>query len=204
MRFKCLECHGYKLAIRGAMLSKGVVSYDNFRDYNAWDSDYDKLEFRCDDLANRLSGADGGHNKFLEQIQYWIVIDAPLYFWKQFDTYRIGVSKSSESTMFRMWKGGIKQEDFEHPIYEETLKRLNEDIEKQIENNDKDLFYEIINNLPDGYLQTRLVNINAKSLRNIYQQRAHHKLKEWREFCKFIETLPHGSLITKENVKMEH
>lgn len=196
MRFKCLDAAGYELAILGAMLSKGKVNYQILEDEEGVDRE---LKERADKLAEKLSGADGGHNKFLEQMQYWIVVDAPLYWWKQFDTYRIGVSKSSESTMFKMWKGGLTQEDFEHPVYEETLERLNKSIKEYNETNEEALFTEIISNLPDSFLQTRLININAKSLRNIYMQRRHHKLKEWRDFCEFIKTLRQGDLITNEN-----
>lgn len=190
MKFNCLHYAGYEYAIAGAMLSKGKT------DYYTLASPPEDVVARGDALAPKLAGADGGHNKFLEQIQYWIAIDAPLYWWKQFDTYRIGVSKSSESTMYKMWKGGLVQEDFEKPVYEETLEKLNKSIKKYNEEPSEDLFMEIITNIPDGFLQTRLVNINAKSLRNIYQQRHAHKLQEWREFCKFIETLPYSSLIT--------
>lgn len=196
MKYKCLDSAGYELAILGAMLSKGKVNYHILEDEEGVDKE---LKERADKLAEKLSGADGGHNKFLEQIQYWIVVDAPLYWWKQFDTYRIGVSKSSESTMFKMWKGGLTQEDFEHPVYEETLERLNKSIKEYNETNEEALFTEIISNLPDSFLQTRLININAKSLRNVYMQRRHHKLKEWRDFCEFIKTLPQGELITNES-----
>ena len=196
MKSKCLDAAGYELAILGAMLSKGKVNYWILEDVEGVDKE---LKDRADKLAEKLSGADGGHNKFLEQMQYWIVVDAPLYWWKQFDTYRIGVSKSSESTMFKMWKGGLTQEDFEHPVYEETLERLNKSIKEYNETNEEALFTEIISNLPDSFLQTRLININAKSLRNVYMQRRHHKLKEWRDFCEFIKTLPQGGLITNEN-----
>lgn len=193
MKMDCLDAAGYELAILGAMLSKGKVNYWMLKDEEGVDKE---LKERADKLAEKLSGADGGHNKFLEQMQYWIVIDAPLYWWKQFDTYRIGVSKSSESTMYKMWKGGLVQEDFEKPVYEETLEKLNKSIKKYNEEPSEELFMEIITNLPDGFLQTRLVNINAKALRNIYQQRHAHKLQEWRDFCKFIKTLPYGFLIT--------
>lgn len=197
MKSDLLKCEGYQLAILGSMLSKGRVDYDKLIDASKGVIDCE-LKERGDNLSTKLAGADGGHNKFLEQIQYWIVIDAPLYFWKQLDTYRIGVSKSSESTMFKMWKKGLTNEDFENPelIFKETIDRLNEQIKEYMETNDNELFVSIISNLPDGFLQTRLLNINAKSLRNIYFQRKNHKLKEWKEFCKFIETLPYSELIT--------
>lgn len=197
MRIDCLQVAGFSFAIMGAMLSKGKVDYNTLLEAAMNNKMPEDLIERATALAAKLSGADGGHNKFLEQVQYWIVIDAPLYWWKQFDTYRIGVSKSSESTMFKMWKGGLTENDFDHSVYPETLARLNESIKKYNETKDEELFTEIISNLPDSFLQTRMVNINAKSLRNIYMQRNAHKLKEWRDFCEFITELPYGGLITK-------
>lgn len=193
MRQKLLRCSGYEEALLGAMLSFGKTSFDNF---NASKEDIDRI-------ADNLAGKDGGHNKFLEQIQYWLLIQAPLFWWKQFDTYRVGVSKSSESTMHKSWKKGIHQSDFDGPVFLETIRKLNETIE-DYDKAMKDgnplasmLELSIISNMPDGYLQTRMVNVNAKCLRNIYAQRKCHKLSLWREFCVFIESLPYDGLITK-------
>ena len=190
MRQRVVWVSGYGEAILGAMLSYGKTSYDKF---TASSEDKDRL-------AKKLAPLDGGHNKFLEQIQYWILIEAPLFWWKQFDTYRVGISKSSESTMHKSWKNGLTQEMFEYPILESTLTALNDAIREYrgpITQKERKQFLEafIINNLPDGYLQTRMVNINAKSLRNIYFQRRNHKLKQWRDFCKKIWEFPYGYLI---------
>ena len=194
MRYKVLHCAGYEQAVLGMMLSYGKTSFD---DFTATDEDIDRV-------ATKLAPMDGGHNKFLEQIQYWILIKAPLFWWKQADTYRVGISKSSESTMHKSWKKGLTQEMFETPIFQDTLNNLNKFIDEY--NADKttterkaylqDL---IIGNLPDAYLQTRLLNVNAKCLRNMYFQRRDHKLKQWRDFCAWIKTeLPYGDLITAE------
>ena len=194
MRYKVLHCAGYEQAVLGMMLSYGKTSFD---DFTAKDEDRDRV-------ATKLAPMDGGHNKFLEQIQYWILIQAPLFWWKQADTYRVGISKSSESTMHKSWKNRLTQEMFETPIFQDTLNNLNKFIDEY--NADKttterkaylqDL---IIGNLPDAYLQTRLLNVNAKCLRNMYFQRRDHKLKQWRDFCDWIKTeLPYGDLITAE------
>lgn len=194
MRYKVLHCAGYEQAVLGMMLSYGKTSFD---DFTATDEDRDRV-------ATKLAPMDGGHNKFLEQIQYWILVQAPLFWWKQADTYRVGISKSSESTMHKSWKSGLTQEMFETPIFQDTLNNLNKFIDEY--NADKttterkaysqDL---IIGNLPDAYLQTRLLNVNAKCLRNMYFQRRDHKLKQWRDFCDWIKTeLPYGDLITDE------
>ena len=193
MRQKLLRCSGYEEALLGAMLSFGKTSFDKFE---ASKEDMDRI-------ADSLAGKDGGHNKFLEQIQYWILVQAPLFWWKQFDTYRVGISKSSESTMHKSWKQGLHKNDFDGPVFLETVRKLNEiiaDYDKTLKEGNplaSVLERSIITNLPDGYLQTRMVNVNAKCLRNIYAQRKCHKLRQWRDFCVFIESLPYGRLITK-------
>ena len=197
MRYKFLQCAGYEQAVLGMMLSYGKTSFD---DFTATDEDIDRV-------ATKLAPMDGGHNKFLEQIQYWILIQAPLFWWKQADTYRVGISKSSESTMHKSWKNGLTQEMFECPVFQSTLDALNDAIREYgspIVTADRKQFLEkvIVNNLPDGYLQTRLLNVNAKCLRNMYFQRREHKLKQWRDFCAWIKTeLPYGDLITAEREK---
>lgn len=192
MRYKVLHCAGYEQAVLGMMLSYGKTSFD---DFTATDEDRDRV-------ATKLAPMDGGHNKFLEQIQYWILIQAPLFWWKQADTYRVGISKSSESTMHKSWKNGLTQEMFETPIFQDTLNNLNKFIdeynaEKTTTERKAYLQDLIIGNLPDAYLQTRLLNVNAKCLRNMYFQRRDHKLKQWRDFCAWIKTeLPYGDFIT--------
>lgn len=193
MKFNLEYCAGYETAVYGMMLSFGKTSFDNFR------ADYSDVER----LAAKLAPMDGGHNKFLEQIQYWILIQAPLFWWKQADTYRVGISKSSESTMHKSWKSGLTQEMFETPIFQDTLNNLNKFIdeynaEKTTTERKAYLQDVIIGNLPDAYLQTRLLNVNAKCLRNMYFQRREHKLKQWRDFCAWIKELPYGDLITAE------
>ena len=192
MRYKVLHCAGYEQAVLGMMLSYGKTSFD---DFTATDEDRDRV-------ATKLAPMDGGHNKFLEQIQYWILVQAPLFWWKQLDRYR-HLSQISESTMHKSWKNGLTQEMFETPIFQDTLNNLNNSIREYnspIVKPDRKKYLEtlIIGNLPDGYLQTRLLNVNAKCLRNMYFQRRDHKLKQWRDFCAWIKELPYGDLITAE------
>lgn len=193
MRYELLECHGFESAIKATMLSFGTTSFDNFE---TTPEDMKRL-------SNKLAPKDGGHNKFLEQVQYWILIQAPLFWWKEADTYRVGISKSSESTMHKSWKNGLTDENFEGPVFQDTLNNLNNSIREynsELATPERKYYLErlIFNNLPDGYLQTRMINLNAKCLRNIYFQRRNHKLQQWRDFCKWIENLPHGELITAE------
>lgn len=196
MKFNLEDCTGYKPAVLGMMLSYGKTSFSEFY------ADYVDI----DRVACKLAPMDGGHNKFLEQIQYWILVQAPLFWWKQADTYRVGISKSSESTMHKSWKNGLTQEMFETPIFQDTLNNLNKFIdeynaEKTTTERKAYLQDLIIGNLPDAYLQTRLLNVNAKCLRNMYFQRRDHKLKQWRDFCAWIKELPYGNLITAEREK---
>ena len=196
MKFNLKDCTGYEHAVLGMMLSYGKTSFSEFY------ADYEDI----DRLAAKLAPMDGGHNKFLEQIQYWVLVQAPLFWWKQADTYRVGISKSSESTMHKSWKNGLTQEMFETPIFQDTLNNLNKFIDEyNAEKTPKErktyLQNLIIGNLPDAYLQTRLLNVNAKCLRNMYFQRRDHKLKQWRDFCAWIKELPYGDLITAEREK---
>lgn len=209
MKTLFITYEGFYPAILGAMLSYGKTSFETLFDLYANEALLpQELKDRIAPLSLQLATSGPGHDKFLEQIQYWIAVRAPLFWWKQFDTYRIGVSKSSESTMHRSWKNGLQQSDFAEPIFAEVLSRINCLI-KDFHNAKaagteklelaKHLERQVLVNLPDGYLQTRLVNINAKTLRNIYFQRRSHKLSEWHEFCDFIKTLPYANLITAES-----
>ncbi len=126
-------------------------------------------------VALKLSKKDGGHNKFMESMQVWIDITAPRYWWQQFDTYRVGTTKQSGSTMHTIMRSNLTQDDFAEPIHAETLYHLNYLISI------KD-FDQLKNELPEGFLQRRIVNTNYKVLRNMILQRGTHKLKEWQFF----------------------
>ena len=125
-------------------------------------------------VALKLAGKDGGHNKFLESIQVWIDITAPRYWWQQFDTYRVGTTKQSGSTMHTILKRQLTEEDFED-ILPDILYFLNEHIGQKN-------FTVVKNNLPESFLQRRIVCTNYKVLRNMILQRGAHKLKEWQFF----------------------
>lgn len=139
---------------------------------------------RMSDVAKKLGTKDGGHNKFLEMMQIWLDITAPRYWWQQFDTYRIGITKDSESTMHTIMKRPLSQADFQYEIYPDTLDHLN----ALIEAGD---FDQLKNDLPEGFLQRRIVNTNYKTIRNIINQRQYHKLSEWTFFCHSMQNLTH-------------
>ena len=172
MKIKILNEYGHKESLIGIGLNKKIIT-DDIENINGRDLK------RLQNIADKLSQLDGGHNKFLESIQVWLDISAPLYWWKQFDTYRIGISKQSESTMHTLMKFPLKQTDFQQPLPESLFLML---VKLREQNN----FEQLNNCLPHSYRQRRIVNINYKALRNIYFQRKNHKLVEWRQFCDYI------------------
>jgi hypothetical protein len=145
-------------------------------------------------VLGKLSTKDGGHNKVLEFIQTYWDITAARYFWQEFDTYRIGVSKSSESTMHNLLDRDMELLDLESGIDEfvvETqkyqVKLFNEAKEKISELPKAFRINELKKLLPESYLQRRIVCINYKALRNILSQRRTHTLSEWKLFCSEVE-----------------
>lgn len=141
-------------------------------------------------VANRLAHKQGGHNKFLESVVFWIDIRAPRFWWQEFDTYRVGVTKQSESTMHTITKRRLTQDDFEYPLAQDVLDRINADIDayNRLDNDgDKSKALRAIKNaLPEGFLQRRVVCINARTLQNMYMQRKRHRLVQWRIFFRSI------------------
>ena len=127
-------------------------------------------------VAKRLAFKSGGHNKFLESIAVWIDIAAPRYWWSQFDTYRVGVTKQSESTMHTLTKRPLTSKDFADHVACDMVDLMNELIA------DNDL-QSAKANLPESFLQRRIVCTNYMALQRIIRQRRHHKLIEWQIFC---------------------
>jgi hypothetical protein len=140
-------------------------------------------------VCKKLAPMGNGHSKFMEFIAVWLDITAPRYWWQQMATYRIGNSWLSESTMYTITKRLLNQEDFEYPVTIEILHSLN----NLIENGNLE---EVKNNLPEGFLQRRIMVTNYKALKNIYDQRKNHKLKEWHIFLdSVLEQLEHPEFI---------
>ena len=127
-------------------------------------------------VADKLANKDGGHNKFLESVCVWLDIDAPRYWWSQFDTYRIGVTKQSESTMHTVTKRYLTQDDFSIEIPSAYLDKIN----VYVANKDTATVKAM---LPESFLQRRIVCTNYMALQRIIRQRYNHKLHEWRMFC---------------------
>ena len=151
------------------------------------------------DLAKRLVRAGSDHRKFLRQIFVSVDITAPLYWWKEFDTYKVATVANSCSTMHKIHAKEITLDDFSCErlsvcgkyCLEMTISELNYSRTKFIETKDKDYWYNMIQLLPSSYNQLRTVTFNYEVLLNIHRARKHHKLDEWHICCDWIETLPY-------------
>lgn len=140
-------------------------------------------------VAKRLAFKGDGHNKFMESIMVWLDVIAPRYWWQQFDTYRVGVTKQSESTMHTMTSRLLTQDDFAHPISEEHLAFLNRLIKEKN-------WEEVKWNLPESFLQRRIVCLNYMALQRIIRQRWNHRLPEWSDFVlAILPELEHHDLL---------
>ncbi len=176
-KVKVLNESGYKEALLGLSLS------------------YNKPISKMEDVADRLYNKGGGHSKFLESIQVWLDMTMPRYFWQEFDTYRVGTTKQSESTMHTIFKQELAQDNFVQDIPSHCLDDLNYEISwykklKEYFTNEQELqrsFRRIKVLLPEGFLQRRVVNTNYMVLRNMIQQRKNHRLEEWAEFIKHTQ-----------------
>ena len=155
-------------------------------------------------LMQRLANAGTDHRKYMRMMPIYVRITAPLYWWKEFDTYKVGTTANSCSTMHKIHAREFTVEDFsvEHLLAEnavyfgKTIERLNNARNKFLETKDKEYWWQMIQLLPSSYNQTRNVMLNYEVAANIYKSRKNHKLDEWKEFCKWLETLPYSELIT--------
>lgn len=139
-------------------------------------------------VAGNLKDKDGGHNGFLEFIAVWLDVIAPRYWWQQMDTYDIGVSRLSESTMHTIMKRPLEDSDFQHAILPATLFYLNSLIASGA-------FELLKGELSEGFLQRRIIKLNYQVLRNIRKQRKNHRLTEWHQFLEIIDQLEYQDLL---------
>ena len=152
-------------------------------------------------LAKRLRNAGtSDHRKYLRQVMLSVDITAPMYWWKEYDTYKVATVANSTSTMHKIHSKPFEIDDFSHDHLTENglkvLRALVDEMEKirleYVETKDKALWYDLIQLLPSSYNQMRTCTLNYETLINIYKSRKHHKLDEWRSFCEWIETLPYA------------
>lgn len=181
--------------------------------FNSWDKgdsyldDYDyyfNMGKKDLTLMNRLANAGDDHGKFMRMLPVTVDITAPFFWWKQMDTYKVGTVADSCSTMHRLLAEPFKKEDFsiEH-LPDETIEKyvdifntLRDGYINTKDNDEKQKYWDIVNALlPNCYNQRRTWFANYQVLKHIYNSRKNHKLKEWHDFCDWIETLPYAKEI---------
>lgn len=230
IKFEHTETYGWETAIRG--MRNPLNSWAKSDSYPAVDcgkcgivdrkgvcvpKEHDCTPYRCyaigeNDLAlmKKLRATGNDHGKFMRMITVTVDITAPLYWWKEFDTYKVGTVANSCSTMHKIQAKEFTYDDFsmEHigdvpncdPMYSEALDyvimALNEARHCYLDTKDKAYWWQMIQLLPTSYNQRRTVQLNYAVLRNIYHSRKNHKLNEWLDFCGWIKDLPYSELIT--------
>lgn len=155
-------------------------------------------------LMSTLRNAGTDHRKFMRMITVYLDITAPLYWWKEFDTYKVGTVANSCSTMHKIAAKEFTLEDFSHEhlgyqsirVLKDTIKVMNDFREEFIKDHEKVNWWQMIQLLPSSYNQKRTVMLNYEVLANMYKSRRNHKLDEWHTFCDWIESLPYSELIT--------
>lgn len=226
------EVVGWEAAIRG--MRNPMNSWDKsdswigeyYPDKDSYEHNHLYLGDNDNDLMMKLAKSGTDHRKFMRMIVVYVDITAPLYWWKEFDTYKVGTVANSCSTMHKIADKEFTLEDFscEHlmdsdpdwdgdkvilgncfdnaievsakNILEYTIEMLNYYRKRYLETKNKRYWWQMIQLLPSSYNQKRTVMLNYEVLANIYKSRKNHKLDEWRELCKWIESLPYSEIIT--------
>ena len=204
------EVTGWEAAIRG--MRNPLNSWDKSDTEVDWYTGEVTVGANDLDLMRRLATAGSDHAKYRRMITVYADVVAPLYWWKEYDTYKVGTVANSCSTMHKITEKEFTLEDFSHEqLNEDSLKLLRCAIEVLNYNREKYLkakengadgftlkryWWQMIQLLPSSYNQRRTIMVNYEVLANMYRSRKNHKLDEWREFCKWIESLPYSELIT--------
>lgn len=222
IKIQNVSIHGFEEAIRG--MRNPMNSWDKSDSwYGCKYGDYGHTESsKCDnsckgdceycignndlELMKKLVKAGTDHRKFMRMITVYADVTAPLYWWKEADTYKVGTVRNSCSTMHKITEKEFTLDDFSHERMkdyiiddlERTILMLNGLRADYLSSKDKSYWYSIIQLLPSSYNQRATLMLNYEVLANIYHSRKNHKLDEWRDFCKWIESLPYSELITGE------
>ena len=206
LKIEKTEFAGFEAAIRGAR--NPMNSWDKSDTVPGYgDNGCDAIIGENDlGLLKRLRKAGTDHRKFMRMIVVWCDITAPLYWWKEFDTYKVGTVANSCSTMHKIHARPFTLMDFSHEHLEPecrgllitVISYLNIEREYFVKSKSKTDWYQMIQLLPTSYNQKRTVMLNYEVLANIYHSRKNHKLEEWHTFCDWIKTLPYSELITGE------
>lgn len=236
LKIENVEVVGWEAAIRGMRNPKNSwVKSDSHWDYVNQGPEYltvahfDDADFNIGPndkkLMSTLRNAGTDHRKFMRMITVYLDITAPLYWWKEFDTYKVGTVANSCSTMHKLAAKEFTLEDFscEHlfdcygdpsmnlnykyqypkAVMRDLINILNHYRDWYVKTKDKKYWWQLIQLLPSSYNQRRTVMLNYEVLANIYKSRRHHKLDEWHTFCDWIESLPYSELITGKEEKAD-
>lgn len=204
IKIENVEVFGWEAAIRGMRnpmnswdKSDSGLAHINTTDVGfGYDLNYDYIVGENDlKLMKTLSKAGNDHGKFLRMINVTLDITAPLYWWKEFDTYKVGTVANSCSTMHKIHAKEFTLDDFSHEhlyldskeMLEKIIKGLNAYREDFLREKDKDYWWQMIQMLPSSYNQKRTVQLNYQVLKSIYFARKNHKLDEWQLFCEWME-----------------
>ena len=230
LRLENTEVLGWEASIRGMRNPKNSWEKSDSEFHREPKHYFDEKDMPCTDLRRfvlgpndldlmkRLRNAGTDHRKFMRMITVYVDILAPLYWWKEFDTYKVGTVANSCSTMHKLPDKEFTLEDFscehldeyrEHVIYAPTeyhfssldllkleIEVLNQCRKNYLERKAKSDWWQMIQLLPSSYNQRRTVQMNYEVLANIYKSRRNHKLDEWNTFCDWIEGLPYSEIIT--------
>ena len=194
MKFEHTETFGFEHAVRGMRFP---FKKEGERPLNPF-----TISPKDRDLCQRLNRAGTPHNKFMRQIVCFVDITAPLYWWRQFSTYRVGVEMDSESTMHTILQKPFTDEDFGDVVFANTVSSLNTLRDQYFESTSDEerakIWRSVIANLPQSYLQKRGVMMSYQALRQICAQRKGHKLSEWAAFRGWAKGLPQSWLLFDE------
>ena len=223
IKIERVETFGWETAVRG--MRNPLNSWEksdglSYEDDEGATIDYLYNVGRKDkELMTSLVKAGTDHSKFMRMLGIAMDVVAPLYWWKEFDTYKVGTVANSCSTMHKIQAKEFTLDDFSHEhlideYWEDgfwesewlddlrtTIARLNRARNRFLKTKDKKYWWQMIQLLPSSYNQRRTVMLNYEVLRNQYHARKNHKLDEWHDYCKMLEALPHSDLITMEAQK---
>lgn len=222
IRLESVETYGWEAAVRGMRNPKNSWEKSDSGICN-FECDLECVELKCPwegeepdkclsfhvgpndlKLMKTLANAGTDHRKFMRMIVVSVDITAPLYWWKEYDTYKVGTVANSCSTMHKIAAKPFEIADFSHEhlqipmleVLKHTIHALNDARDAYLGSKDKLMWWQMIQLLPSSYNQRRTVMLNYEVLANIYKSRRNHKLDEWHVFCDWIETLPYSWLIT--------
>lgn len=218
IKIEHIETFGWETAVRG--MRNPMNSWEKSDSLSYMDDEGGTIDYLYDvgckdkELMTTLVKAGPDHSKFMRMLGIAMDIVAPLYWWKEFDTYKVGTVANSCSTMHKISAKPFEIDDFSHehlfphsPQFDSMdylsaiIEHLNACREAYIRCNEKCFWWQMIQLLPSSYNQRRTVTLNYAVARNQYHARKNHKLDEWHDYCKALERLPHSDLITMEAQK---